>query len=52
MQITFVKKILADGSPCKKCGDVIERLEADGLFDVITKVSIADERDSESEGIR
>ena len=52
MQITFVKKILADGSPCKKCGDVIERLELDGLFHAINKVSIADERDHDSEGMR
>lgn len=52
MHVTFVKKILADGSPCKKCGDVIERLEADGLFDTINKVAIADERDADSEGMR
>lgn len=50
--ITFVKKILADGSPCKKCQEVAERLQSEGLLDVINHISIADERDPESEGMR
>lgn len=51
MKITLVKKILADGSPCKKCGDVLEKLESSGHMSRIDQVLIADERDSESEGM-
>lgn len=52
MKITFVKKILKDGSPCGKCGDVQEKLEKGGYMDRIDAVAIADERDPESEGIQ
>ena len=45
MRITFVKKIKADGSPCKKCAEVQSRLENDGLIDKIDRTVIADERD-------
>jgi len=51
MKITFVKKILADGTPCKKCGDVIGRLEASGQMARIDEVLIADERDPTSAGL-
>lgn len=51
MKITLVKKILADGSPCKKCGDVLEKLETSGFMDKIDHVLVADERDPESEGM-
>lgn len=51
MKITFVKKILADGSPCKKCGDVIARLEDSGQMEQIDEVLIADERDPSSPGM-
>lgn len=51
MKITFVKKILADGSPCKKCGDVIGRLEESGQMAQIDEVLVADERDSSSPGM-
>jgi hypothetical protein len=50
--ITFVKKILADGELCKKCQEVSERLESEGLIDSIDHIAIADERDAQSEGIR
>ena len=50
-RITLVKKILADGSPCKKCGDVIAKLESSGQMDFIDKIVVADERDPESEGM-
>ena len=50
--ITYVKKILVDGSPCKKCKDVSDRLELDGLLDVIDQIAIADERDADSLGMR
>jgi hypothetical protein len=49
--ITFVKKILVDGTPCKKCRDVSERLKRDGLLSLIDNIAIADERDPDSQGI-
>lgn len=52
MKITFVKKIKADGSPCKKCAEVQARLENEGLIDKIDETVIADERDSNSEGMQ
>ena len=52
MHITFVKKILANGELCKKCQEVSERLQSEGLIDVIDHIAIADERDVDSEGIR
>ena len=51
MKITLVKKILADGSPCKKCGDILKRLEDGDQMKHITEVLIADERDPESAGM-
>ena len=51
MKITLVKKILADGSPCKKCGDVINKLESSGQMQRIDEVIVADERDPESAGM-
>ena len=52
MHITFVKKILSDGELCKKCREVSERLDAEGLIGSINRISIADERDATSEGAR
>ncbi|MEQ8289752.1 MAG: hypothetical protein RIB78_08505 [Gammaproteobacteria bacterium] len=52
MKITLVKKILADGSPCRKCAEVQERLEKEGLLDRIDETIIADERDSHSAGMQ
>lgn len=51
MKITLVKKILADGSPCKKCGDVLEKLESSGYMSKIDQVLVADERDPKSQGM-
>ena len=51
MKITFVKKILHDGSPCRKCADVIGKLEASGQMARIDEILIADERDPESQGL-
>lgn len=51
MKITLVKKILADGSPCKKCGDVLNKLEQSGQMERIDQVLVADERDETSEGM-
>jgi hypothetical protein len=51
-KITFVKKILASGEPCGKCRDVEERLTAGSHWHAIDRVVVADERDSQSEGMR
>jgi hypothetical protein len=51
MKIVMVKKILADGSPCKKCGEVLERLESSNLMRGIDEVIVADERDPSSAGL-
>ncbi|MDN3639820.1 hypothetical protein QWY82_13525 [Simiduia curdlanivorans] len=51
MKITLVKKILADGSPCKKCADVLEKLESGGYMTSIDEILIADERDENSAGM-
>jgi|SRR5690606_7377358 len=52
MKITLVKKILADGSPCPKCGDVLEKLESSGQIRQIDAIVTADERDPESPGMQ
>jgi len=52
MKTVMVKKILADGSPCKKCGEVLAKLEASGLIEQIDEIIVADERDPTSEGIK
>lgn len=52
MRITMVKKIRADGSPCRKCADVERRLLADGHMGRIDRVVVADERDPDSEGMQ
>ena len=52
MLITLVKKIKADGTPCRKCGEVERRLEAEGLMPRIDRVVVADERDAGSEGMQ
>lgn len=51
MKITLVKKILADGSPCPKCADVLEKLETSGHMARIDDILIADERDPQSPGM-
>eukprot|EP01059_Diplonema_ambulator_P027389 TRINITY_DN4542_c0_g1_i1.p1 TRINITY_DN4542_c0_g1~~TRINITY_DN4542_c0_g1_i1.p1 ORF type:complete len:141 (+),score=56.83 TRINITY_DN4542_c0_g1_i1:56-478(+) len=50
-KITYVKKIKMDGSMCKKCGEVTERLENAGQMKQIDAVAVADERDENSEGM-
>jgi len=52
MKITFVKKILADGTPCKKCADVVQKLEKADQMKHIDSVLVADERDQNSPGIK
>ena len=51
MHITMVKKILKDGSPCRKCADVLSQLEENKLLDRIDQIVVADERDPESPGM-
>ncbi len=51
MRITMVKKIKKDGSPCRKCADVVTQLEENNLLDRIDQIVIADERDPNSEGM-
>ena len=50
-KITFVKKIFADGSPCKKCGEVMEKMEAADQMRFINEIVIADEANPESQGM-
>lgn len=52
MHITFVKKVLASGKPCRKCQDVEDRLRRGGYWERIDAVVIADERDPESAGMQ
>ena len=51
MHITMVKKIMKDGSPCRKCADVLTQLEENKLLDKIDQIIVADERDPDSEGM-
>jgi hypothetical protein len=52
MKVIMVKKILADGSPCKKCGEVLSKLEKSELIGLIDEIIVADERDQESDGMK
>lgn len=52
MKTVMVKKILADGSPCKKCGEVMNKLESSGLVNYIDEILVADERDPSSAGMQ
>ena len=51
MHITMVKKIKKDGSPCRKCADVLNQLKENNLLDRIDQIVIADERDPNSPGM-
>ena len=51
MKITMVKKIFADGSPCKKCGEVDEKMRAAGQLERIDRTVIADESNDQSDGM-
>lgn len=52
IHITMIKKILADGTPCKKCADVEQRLRDDGYLGRIDQIAVADERSPDSEGMQ
>jgi hypothetical protein len=47
----MVKKKLADGSDCRKCGEVTEFLQARGLWNRIDEVIWAQEGDPTSPGM-
>mgnify|MGYP000250264546 FL=1 len=51
MKITMVKKIFADGSPCKKCGEIEEKMRAAGQLERIDRTVVADESNEQSEGM-
>ena len=48
----MVKKVLADGSPCRKCIQAEEMLKRRKLWNRLDQVIIADERDPNSEGFQ
>lgn len=50
MKITMVKKLLEDGSECKKCREVTERLKTHDEMDRIDHIAYADVREPSSEG--
>ena len=49
-RITLVKKVLADGSPCRKCREVEARMTRNGHDAWIDRVLAADERDPDGPG--
>ena len=51
MKITMVKKIFADGSPCKKCAEVEEKMRVAGQLQRIDHTVVADESNPESAGM-
>jgi hypothetical protein len=52
MRIRMIKKLKADGMPCRKCLEVEQRLQDAGLLDKIDQIIIADERNPDSEGMQ
>jgi hypothetical protein len=50
--VTLVKKIMEDGSECRKCQAVTRLLEEKGLIDRINKIVFADPKDPEGEGMK
>lgn len=52
MKITLVKKIKEDGTECKKCLQVTERLKAAGELRFIDRIVYADTRDPDSVGLK
>lgn len=52
MKITMVKKLLEDGSECKKCREVTERLKIHNEWEKIDRIAYADVRAPGSEGFK
>jgi len=42
--ITFVKKINKDGSTCKKCSDVFDKMKSNDILKYISSIETIDER--------
>ena len=51
MQITMVKKLFADGTPCKKCIEVEQKMREAGQLDRIDQIVVAEEADPNSAGM-
>ena len=47
----MVKKLFADGSPCKKCAEVEHKMQQAGQLERIDQIVIADEADTASAGM-
>ncbi|HVR21149.1 MAG TPA: phosphoadenylyl-sulfate reductase [Polyangiaceae bacterium] len=52
MHVTMVKKVLLDGSPCKKCDQAEELFKRRGLWEKIDEVVWAKEAEPDSPGMR
>lgn len=52
MHITFVKKRFEDGSTCRKCAEIEQRLRREGHLARIDEVMVADVADPDSPGMR
>ena len=52
MHITMVKKILADGTECRKCAEATDHLQSRGLWSRIDDIVWAREDDPDSQGMR
>lgn len=51
MHVTMIKKRLADGSECRKCGEATAYLQSRGLWDRVDEVVWAVEDDPASPGM-
>mgnify|MGYP001596069718 FL=1 len=51
MKITMVKKIFADGAPCKKCAEVEAKMHEAGQLERLDQVIVADEAEPQSDGM-
>ena len=52
MKLTMVKKVFADGSPCKKCGEIETKMRDAGQLEQLDQIVIAYEADPQSEGMQ
>lgn len=51
MRITMVKKLFADGAPCKKCIEVEQKMHQAGQMNKIDQILVAEEADPNSAGM-
>ena len=49
-RITLIKKVLADGSPCRKCREIEARMARNGHDAWVDRVVVADERHPDGPG--